>query len=194
MTSLNEEQDLRSTILSILSNSDETISGLYKEISKRGITMHRLVLTGYLRALKEIGLLDEKEIKPSKVYSLGKRSESDIYSVVGRIALLIDEERAPEVALRILYDLLERPVFMREIERCSVGSPRAYRRIMPEERMHYVEKLNRSGIIIPQNSYMVEPEEDLEWTQDQVFRKLLFEAFDLKKLARDMVRTPQKTL
>lgn len=194
MTALKEEQEIRSTIMSILSNGDETISGLHKEISKRGLTMHRLVLTGYLRALKEMGLLDEKEIKPSKVYSLGKRSESDIYSVVGRISLLMDEERAPEVALHILYDLFERPIFMREIERCNVGSPRAYRRIIPEDRIHYLDKLNKSGIIIPQNSYMVEPNDDPNWSQDQVFKKILFETFDLKRLARDIAKGPQRTL
>ncbi len=195
MSSLSEEKDLKSLILTILSSGDETISGIHKEITGQGLKTHRLVLTGYLRALKDIGLLDEKEIKPSKVYSLGRRSGSDIYSIVGRIASLIDEERAPEVALRILYELLDRPVFMREVERCSVGSPRAYRRTVPDERMHYVEKLNRSGIMIPQNSYMVEPEDDYEDDGAQVFKKILFEAFDLKKLARDnSSKGPQKTL
>ena len=59
---------LKASILQILAAKDCTISGIHNALREQGIEVHRLILTGYLRAMKDLEILEEQEVKPSKLY------------------------------------------------------------------------------------------------------------------------------
>ena len=41
------------------------------------------ILTGYLNAMVELGILRERVIKPARIFSFAANSKHDIYSIVG---------------------------------------------------------------------------------------------------------------
>ncbi|EQD57979.1 hypothetical protein B1A_11017, partial [mine drainage metagenome] len=60
------QQGIKEMIVKELQKSEKSISGLQKALMEQGYSFHRLVLTGYLRAMVDVGILSEKEIKPSR--------------------------------------------------------------------------------------------------------------------------------
>ncbi|MCL4452390.1 MAG: hypothetical protein M1327_07205 [Candidatus Thermoplasmatota archaeon] len=185
--------NLKASILQILAAKDCTISGIHNALREQGIEVHRLILTGYLRALKDLEILDEQEVKPSKLYSLSKKTTSDIYSIVGKVASSIDEDKAPEIALGILSTMFNRPIFLREIERCGLISPRRYQKVVPPDRIKYIEKLGAAGVPVPPNSIMIEPDSTFK-IPDDIMMRILFEAFNLRRYSRESNKSPQQTL
>lgn len=49
-----------------------SISGITRELNKLGIIEHRLIITGYLRALRDLNIINEVTIKPAKIYIFKK--------------------------------------------------------------------------------------------------------------------------
>lgn len=188
-----KEQNLKEKIISELMSEEKSISGLQKSLEDRGVSHHRLYLTGYLKALVDLGLLKEKEIKPARIYSPLYNESRDIYDYAGRISRLYDEDSSGDTVLIILYTLFSRPIFMREIERCNVDLPHNYRKVVSPRRMDYVKKLQESGIKIPQNNMMVEPLSRDYAQTSSFFRDILINVFDLKRLMLPEEGT-QKTL
>lgn len=188
-----KEQTLKEKIVSDLTQEEKSISGLQKSLENKGINFHRLYLTGYLKAMVDMGILKEREIKPARIYSPLYQESRDIYDYAGWVSRLYDEEETGDNVLRILYTLFSRPVFMREIERCNVDYPRSYRKVTTHRRMEYVKKLQESGIKIPQNNMMIEP---LSKEPSQVIvllKDLLVSVFDIRRLTLAEEST-QKTL
>ncbi|WNY26704.1 hypothetical protein MsAm2_04770 [Methanolapillus ohkumae] len=54
-----------------------SISGITRELKKRGIHEHRLIVTGYLRALNDLKRLNEFDLSPSKIYTLPSQMKLD---------------------------------------------------------------------------------------------------------------------
>lgn len=188
-----KEHTLKERIISDLTSEEKSISGLQKSLEDKGFNHHRLYLTGYLKALVDMGLLKEKEIKPARIYSPLYQESRDIYDYVGRTSRMYDEENSGDNVLKLLFALFSRPIFMREIERCNVDLPRSYRKVASQRRMEYIDKLQESGIKIPQNNMMVEP---LSRDVSQVLpflRELVVSVFDIKKFTIPDEGT-QKTL
>jgi hypothetical protein len=79
----NPDRALKDHIFDILKNDGMSISALSRELETRGIVLHRLILTGYLRALTDYNYLKEKMVPPAKVYVPVKGRDKDIYEVVG---------------------------------------------------------------------------------------------------------------
>ncbi|MGP8337816.1 MAG: hypothetical protein ACT6FC_06250, partial [Methanosarcinaceae archaeon] len=77
-------ENLYENIHSILDGKQLSISGITRELRNEGFNEHRLVLTGYLRALRDLGKLNEVEIPPSKVYTHmdNEKLYEDIYSLI----------------------------------------------------------------------------------------------------------------
>lgn len=146
----------------------------------RGVDMHRLVLTGYLKSMVDQGILKVKEIKPSKIYSIDLTSRSDIYTSVGTVARHFDAEEASENALALLHTVLARPVFLKELERCNVGIPKEYRKTTMDERRLLISKLMSRGIIIPQNNPLIEPVSVNQVEVGQLMRQLIIHAYNLR--------------
>jgi len=93
-----------------------SISRLARELKKSGYDQHRLILTGYLRALSDMGQLEEMDIPPSKVYVLKNKLNRDIYSILKEQLKNIDQSERQEVAVFILTSLFMRPCFRYELE------------------------------------------------------------------------------
>ncbi|MGB9929631.1 MAG: hypothetical protein ACPK85_14725 [Methanosarcina sp.] len=121
-------------LLELLEGRQLSISGLSRELKAGGIDEHRLILTGYLRALKDLEILEEIEVPPSKIYALPEKipaalpeknketqpkeipTPDDIY-VIFRVQLLkIDLDFRIPVGVYIISRLFERPCFRRELK------------------------------------------------------------------------------
>ena len=98
-------------ILEEINGEEKSITGIQKSLEQKGINMHRLVLTGYLDAMVELGILREREIKPARIFSY-YGSDQDIYSVVGKTAKKIDSENSGLHSLIMLHYLFDRPIFL----------------------------------------------------------------------------------
>lgn len=121
-------------LLELLEGRQLSISGLSRELKAGGIDEHRLVLTGYLRALRDLKVLEEIEIPPSKIYALPEKlpevsevinseplleethEAEDIYSIFKAQFLKIDLDLRIPVGVYIISRLFERPCFRRELK------------------------------------------------------------------------------
>ena len=105
------------TILTkVLENKQMSISSIARELKKKGYDHHRLILTGYLRALHDTGHLEEFDIPPSKVYILKAGMKRDAYSIVKDHMKDIDISERLETAVFILTSIFHRPCFKFELE------------------------------------------------------------------------------
>ena len=108
----------------ILTQRQLSISSIARELKKSGYDQHRLILTGYLRALNDTGYLEESDIPPSKVYSFKGSPKKDIYGIVKERLEDIDESERLEVAVFVLSSLFHRPCFKHELELLGVEARR----------------------------------------------------------------------
>lgn len=131
-------EKLNLKIIELLDGRRLSISGLTRELKAEGIEEHRLVLTGYLRALRDLELLEEIEVPPSKTYALpekgkeplpekGKESRSadsqdpeDIYLIFRTQLLKIDLDFRIPVGVYVISRLFERPCFRRELKLAGI--------------------------------------------------------------------------
>lgn len=189
-----EEKTFKKQIIADLSREEKSISGLHKSLEEQGVVIHRLVLTGYLRALVDIGYLKEKEIKPARIYSVLYNNQQDVYEVVGTASRNYDEENAGDNTLRMLSFLFNRPIFLRELERCGVELPKNYKRVTPQKRMEYIEKLSEAGIKIPASNMMMEPVSSDTMVTIKILREIINLSMDLKRYVVSQQDYSQKTL
>jgi hypothetical protein len=128
------EEKLNLKILELLEGKQLSISGLSRELKVIGIDEHRLVLTGYLRALRDLEILEETEVPPSKIYTLPeKTTESlseknkasrfpefsdpeEIYSILRTELLKINLDFRIPVGVYVVFRLFERPCFRKELK------------------------------------------------------------------------------
>ncbi|MHC1680586.1 MAG: hypothetical protein AB9860_04980 [Methanomassiliicoccales archaeon] len=114
------DRDLKQIIISMLSEDGRSISYLSRELKKQGFDMHRLTLTGYLRALSDMNVLKEKDVPPAKIYTPVKGKERDIYLRVAEQSKILALDKYPELTLYTLYKLFKRPIFKEELERAGI--------------------------------------------------------------------------
>ena len=128
------EEKLNLKILELLEGRRLSISGLSRELKAIGIDEHRLVLTGYLRALRDLEILDEIEIPPSKIYTLPEKTSEplsdknkefrspelsdpeELYSILRTQLLKINLDFRIPVGVYVVSRLFERPCFRRELK------------------------------------------------------------------------------
>lgn len=121
-----------SILTEILARQQMSISRLARELKKNGYDQHRLILTGYLRALSDMGQLEEMDIPPSKVYVLKNKLNRDIYSILKEHLKDIDQSERQEVAVFILTSLFMRPCFRYELELLGIEAQKT--KIVKESR------------------------------------------------------------
>ncbi|MGP8319254.1 MAG: hypothetical protein ACT6FD_00455 [Methanosarcinaceae archaeon] len=109
--------NLYEKIHDILDDRQLSISGITRELRDEGFNEHRLVLTGYLRALRDLGKLSEVEIPPSKVYKHLNNEElfEDIYSLIAIHLRKLDLDIRVPVGVFTMSALFKRPVFKCEL-------------------------------------------------------------------------------
>jgi len=100
----------------IMANKQMSISSIARELKKNGYDQHRLILTGYLRALHELGHMEEIDIPPSKVYIFKAGMKRDVYTILKEHLKDIDISERLEIAVFILSSLFHRPYFKFELE------------------------------------------------------------------------------
>jgi hypothetical protein len=143
------DKALKEDIFDILKNDGKSISALSRDLEERGISIHRLILTGYLRALTDYNYLKEREVPPAKVYIPVKGKEKDIYEMVGEFARKL--EIGPDADLLILYSLnrlFRRPVFFEELRKAGVRDMPSAKQVGIEERQEAKKFIQRAGLKI----------------------------------------------
>ncbi|CAC11664.1 hypothetical protein [Thermoplasma acidophilum] len=156
--------------------------------------MHRIMLSGYLKALVDAGILKERRIKPVTLYSVLRRQDMNIYELTGNAIRSSGSKMDGDTALRLLYAILRRPVFLTEVERCGTKKPLNFETIIWERRKDLIRKLAESGIIIPETDMLVVPKDATADNTIDLISTLLGQVIDLKKYTIPEAEKKQKTL
>ena len=143
----NPDKEFSRIIIDCLGKDGKSISALSKDLEDRGIKMHRLIITGYLRALTDQGILREREVPPSKIYQTVKVPQENIYEAVGRSCRNLTDD-ADELILYVLNRLFKRPIFDTELR--ATGITRPIGRLASDHDVNESRKvLKRAGNIVP---------------------------------------------
>jgi hypothetical protein len=186
------ERDLRRIIIDSLGEEGESISALSRDLEKQGHVLHRLILTGYLRALTDINVLREKDVPPAKIYLPTKGAQKDIYEVVGEKArqMLPDQDKADALILFALSRLFKRPVFQDELVRAGVKGQSPGRPATKEERQEAKGILTKAGFKIPDSSraFLMDGL-GMEAQYIELMTDVIIEAYDIAYLVRETKQT-----
>jgi len=181
------QKDMKELVLEVLKKDQMSISGVWRELAGRGVKLHRLELTGYLKALADMQVLKEKDIKPAKVFSASSSRDRTLYELVGEISSAIGknpDERAT-LAAYCLQRLLKRAVFDMEVARCGVEGSVEGRKATTEERAEARGILTRMGYKVPNSDVPTVVEKDLEKQYVQVLAELVVERFNMRSHLKD---------
>jgi DNA-binding HxlR family transcriptional regulator len=184
---------MKDAVAEVLREGDMSISSLHRKLEAEGFKMHRLVLTGYLRALEDTGVLKAKEIPPSRVYSAAQSSEMSVYETVGALAMSTsrNEAEASRVAVYCLQRLFRRPVFLEELRRAGFSGEIEAERISGEERNEARRMLARKGHRLPDNdpAYRAPHSQQLE----EAYKELVASALLSRLKAHSLVVETKQT-
>ena len=118
----NPDKEFARIVIDCLGKDSKSINALSKELEARGVKMHRLLITGYLRALTDQGILRERDVPPSKIYQVVKQVQESIYEAVARSCRNISND-ADELILYVLNRLFKRPIFESELRLAGITRP-----------------------------------------------------------------------
>ena len=177
--------------MSYLRVQERSISSLTKQLKQDGYSFHRLFVTGYLKALADVGMLREKEIPPAKVYTTSAHREPNLYEVVGSRCreAVKDEADQARLAIGVLQKLFRRPIFLREVRECgfsaAIDAPQAPR----EEREEARRGLVKLGLQLPTNepAYAV-PDRKSE-VRDEILYNLIVQRFGMGGMVLETKQT-----
>lgn len=185
------ERNLKDLVVSYLRVQERSISSLTKQLKQDGYSFHRLFVTGYLKALADVGMLREKAIPPSKVYTTSAHREPNLYELVGarcREAAKEEPEQA-RLAVAVLQKLFRRPIFLRELRECgfaaAVDVPPAPR----EEREEARRGLVKLGLQLPTNEPAYAVQERRTDVRDDILYELVVERFGMAGLVLETKQT-----
>lgn len=180
------EKTLKNLIISYVKEEERSISGLARRLKEDGINIHRLYLTGYLRAMADMGVVREKQIPPSKVYATSAARQKNIYETVGEKCLSceVEDGRKSALAVSVLESLFKRPVFLQELKECGFDEVRATS-VKGEERSEARKKLLGIGIEIPGNDPAYTVGGAYQEPMEVVLRDLVLDRFDIHHLRVD---------
>ena len=185
------EKDLRDLILEILRNEQMSISGVCRELTDRGVKLHRLELTGYLKALADMNVLRLKDIKPAKVFSPSATRDKNLHELIGMSCAehaKTPDERAT-LAAYCLQRLFMRPVFDMEVRRCIAEGTIEGRKASTEERAEAKSILQRLGYKVPNSDIPTIVERDLEQLFLQVLADVIVERFNVHSFMKQTTQT-----
>lgn len=178
------ERNLKDLVVTYLREQERSISSLTKQLKQDGFSFHRLFVTGYLKALADVGILREKDIPPSKVYSTSAHREPNLYELVGSRCREVAKEESDQVrlAIGVLQKLFHRPIFLRELRECgfsgAVDAPVALR----EEREEARRGLVKLGLQLPTNEPAYAIQERRNEIRDEILYELIVERFRMGAL------------
>lgn len=187
------DKELKSLILDNLGEDGMSISALSRLLAEKGYKMHRLELSGYLKALSDMGVLKERDVKPSKVFSPLQSKKKSLYDLLGEIVRREeeDEDKRANLALLVLNRLLRRAVFDKELRMCSLAGSPASKRATDKERADAAAVVSKAGIKIGGSDAAFIPTGNFSPVCNRIVADLLIEMGGLKPLVAE---TKQKTL
>ncbi len=188
------KKKLKTLILENLPEEGLSISALARELNGKGIKIHRLELSGYLKALADVQVLKEREVKPSKVFCPCAPKERSVYEFLGEIIQKEEESenRKTSLALYVLGRLFRRPIFERELRMCGLTGTPNCRRANEKEVMEARNIASKAGLKIPTNDRMLISEDDFSSIYSKIMSELLLGMTNLRSYASS--ETTQKTL
>jgi DNA-binding HxlR family transcriptional regulator len=177
------------TISEKLRDNELSINALHKSLKQDGSSIHKLVLTGYLKALEELGYVDERSVPPSKIFRLKPKKSDNLYELIGKHAkrLATNEGEEAELAADCLSAVLKRPVFREELRRCGVSTMRIKREEKKDEEL--IALLNRNGYSIPEGDVCYAADERPEIAE--LLGAMIAEVMNVKLVS---TKTKQKKL
>lgn len=185
------DRNLKDLVLSYVKQQERSISSLAKDLQKDGFRFHRLFVTGYLKALADVGILKEKEIPPAKVYTTSAHRDRNLYELVGEKCRLYEEGEARQarLAVALLERLFRRPVFLRELRECgfvgAADAPVASREDRDEARRAF----SKLGLPIPANEPAYAVGERRNEERDAIIAELLVERCGVESMVLDTRQT-----
>jgi DNA-binding transcriptional ArsR family regulator len=187
------DKELRALILQNLPEDGMSISALSRLLNEKGVKLHRLELSGYLKALSDVGVLRERDIKPSKVFSPSQLKKKDIYTCLGDLVRKEedDEDKQASVALFILGRLFKRAIFEKELRMCGLRGTPASKRATDKERADAAALMVKAGIKISASDAAIVSTGNYPQASNKVIPDLLI---DLAGLRAFVAETKQKTL
>jgi len=180
------EKDMKELVLEILKKDQMSISGVSRELAAQGVKLHRLELTGYLKALADMNVLKSKDIKPAKVFSASATREKNLYELVGESSSAYArtaDERATLAAF-CLQRLFKRVIFDMEIKRCGLEGQVDGRKASLEERAEAKAVLTKMGYKVPNSDIPVVVEQNLDPKFIMVLADLVIERFNARQYLR----------
>ena len=178
-------------MVSYIREQERSISALTKHLKTDGYSFHRLFVTGYLKALADVGILHEKDIPPAKVYTTSAHREANLYERVGSQCrdATSDESDQVRLAIGILQKLFRRPIFLRELRECgfqrAIDAPPAPR----EERDEARRGLVKLGVQLPTNEPAYAVPERRNELRDEILCELIVEKFGMGTMVLETKQT-----
>ncbi len=176
---------LKDLIIKYVKEEERSISSLSRRLEDEGHKMHRLVLTGYLKALTDVGVLREKEIPPAKVYTTSAHRDKNLYEAVGEkcLALKVNDDEKAEAAVYTLQKLFHRPIFFEELKQCGFkeGMEDADQ-ITGDERREAKAALTKAKVHLPYNDPAYIVKKDYEIIYQDILTDIIIESFKAKRL------------
>lgn len=184
------ERDLKQIIIAMLTDEGRSISYLSRELKKQGFDMHRLTLTGYLRALSDMNVLKEKDVPPAKIYTPVKGKERDIYLKIAEHARFVALDKYPELTLYTLFKLFKRPIFKEELERAGIFQFSPGIQAREDEIADARKFMQKTGFKIPTSSKAYVPlNEDLEPLFQNLVMQILVSDLECSYLVKETKQT-----
>ena len=181
------ERNLKDLVISYIRDQERSISALTKQLEADGYSFHRRFVTGYLKALADVGMLKEKEIPPAKVYTASAHREANLYEMVGDRCreAAADSTAQGRLAVATLQRVFRRPVFLRELREAGFSGAVDAPAVGKEEREETRRALAKLGLQIPTNEPAYRVEERRNDVRDAILCDILVERFGLTPLVLD---------
>lgn len=185
------DRNLKDLVVSYVRAEERSISALAKALHRDGYKFHRLFVTGYLKALADMGVLHEKEIPPAKVYTTSAHREKNLYELVGERCRQADpdERRQARLAIAVLQRLFLRPVFLRELRECGFPGNAEAALAAKDERDEARRAFSKLGIQIPTNEPAYVVDERRNAVRDAIISELLVHSMDMTPLVTGTKQT-----
>jgi len=182
----NPEKEFYRILIERLGKDGKSISSLSKDLEDMGFKYHRLIVTGYLRALTDMGILKERDVPPSKIYQPVKPVSESIYETVGKSCRKFSQD-ADELILYVLFKLFKRPVFTSELKLAGVSRPIG-REALDHEINECKKVLRRAGNVVPSQS-AVFPSKDFPDQYMEILADITLDVKDSKHLVMETKQT-----
>ena len=182
----NPEKEFHRIVIDMLGKDGKSISSLAKDLEKMGFKHHRLIITGYLRALTDMNVLKERDIPPSKIYQPVKALPDTIYEAVGKSCRKVSAD-PDDLILYTLSRLFRRPIFDTELKAAGVNRPIG-KTALDHEILECRKFLRKTGNVF-QGSVAVHPVKEFPDQFPAVLSEMALDSTNSKHLMMDTRQT-----